>query len=216
MKSRALRVSGLPELQGRARACRRPTRRARDPGGMPVVPPVRHVVSDHRRDSAVRPAAAPTRPALAGNGTGSRPSSSTRSAGWTSPSGCSRPRTGWQCRRLSTGASCSTPASAPDGSRRSSRDYGGEVVGIDLTTAVDAAYANIGRHPNVHLIQADIFAMPFGAGELRSRVLDRRVAPHARHARGVQAGRGTMVKEGGGLVGLPLSPLRRQPSCVER
>jgi SAM-dependent methyltransferase len=39
--------------------------------------------------------------------------------------------------------------------------FGGEVVGIDLTTAVDAAYANIGRLPNVHLLQADVFAMPF-------------------------------------------------------
>jgi SAM-dependent methyltransferase len=39
--------------------------------------------------------------------------------------------------------------------------FGGEVVGVDLTTAVDAAYANIGRLPNVHLFQADIFAMPF-------------------------------------------------------
>lgn len=38
---------------------------------------------------------------------------------------------------------------------------GGEAVGIDLTTAVDAAYINIGRHERVHLIQADIFAMPF-------------------------------------------------------
>ncbi|MBI4526151.1 MAG: methyltransferase domain-containing protein [Deltaproteobacteria bacterium] len=38
---------------------------------------------------------------------------------------------------------------------------GGEVVGIDLTDAIDAAYANIGDRDNVHLIQADIFAMPF-------------------------------------------------------
>lgn len=41
---------------------------------------------------------------------------------------------------------------------------GGEVVGIDLTTAVDAAYLNIGRRENVHLVQADIFAMPFRGG----------------------------------------------------
>jgi SAM-dependent methyltransferase/uncharacterized protein YbaR (Trm112 family) len=41
---------------------------------------------------------------------------------------------------------------------------GGEVVGVDLTTAIDAAFANIGRRPNVHLIQADIFAMPFRPG----------------------------------------------------
>jgi SAM-dependent methyltransferase len=38
---------------------------------------------------------------------------------------------------------------------------GGEVVGIDLTNAVDAAYANIGTREGVHLIQADIFALPF-------------------------------------------------------
>jgi SAM-dependent methyltransferase len=38
---------------------------------------------------------------------------------------------------------------------------GGEVVGVDLTDAVDAAWRNIGRRENVHLIQADIFALPF-------------------------------------------------------
>lgn len=38
---------------------------------------------------------------------------------------------------------------------------GAEVFGIDISTAVDAAYTNIGRLPNVHLVQADIFALPF-------------------------------------------------------
>jgi SAM-dependent methyltransferase len=38
---------------------------------------------------------------------------------------------------------------------------GAEVFGVDLTMAVDAAYRNIGTLPNVHLAQADIFAMPF-------------------------------------------------------
>ena len=38
---------------------------------------------------------------------------------------------------------------------------GAEVFGIDLTTAVDAAYRNIGQREGVHLIQADIFALPF-------------------------------------------------------
>jgi SAM-dependent methyltransferase len=38
---------------------------------------------------------------------------------------------------------------------------GAEVFGIDLTTAVDAAYRNIGQRAGVHLIQADIFALPF-------------------------------------------------------
>jgi SAM-dependent methyltransferase len=38
---------------------------------------------------------------------------------------------------------------------------GAEVFGVDLTTAVDAAYRNIGQRDGVHLIQADIFALPF-------------------------------------------------------
>jgi SAM-dependent methyltransferase len=41
---------------------------------------------------------------------------------------------------------------------------GAEVFGVDLTTAIDAAYENIGRRPNVHLAQADIFALPFRPG----------------------------------------------------
>jgi len=41
---------------------------------------------------------------------------------------------------------------------------GGEVFGVDLTSAVDAAYENIGRLENVHLAQADIFALPFKDG----------------------------------------------------
>ena len=42
-------------------------------------------------------------------------------------------------------------------------DKGGEVVGVDITHAVDAAFANIGRRPRVHLIQADLFHLPFRA-----------------------------------------------------
>jgi SAM-dependent methyltransferase len=38
---------------------------------------------------------------------------------------------------------------------------GAELVGIDLTRAVDAAYDNLGRLPRVHLVQADVFRMPF-------------------------------------------------------
>lgn len=39
--------------------------------------------------------------------------------------------------------------------------WGGEVVGIDLSFAVDAAYRNIGSRKNVHIVQADIFSLPF-------------------------------------------------------
>jgi SAM-dependent methyltransferase len=41
---------------------------------------------------------------------------------------------------------------------------GAEVFGVDLTIAVDAAFRNIGRRSNVHLFQADIFALPFRDG----------------------------------------------------
>jgi uncharacterized protein YbaR (Trm112 family) len=39
--------------------------------------------------------------------------------------------------------------------------WGAEVVGVDLTRAVDAAAQNLGAWPGVHLVQADIFALPF-------------------------------------------------------
>jgi SAM-dependent methyltransferase len=38
---------------------------------------------------------------------------------------------------------------------------GAEVFGVDLTSAVDAAYRNVGGLRNVHLAQADILALPF-------------------------------------------------------
>ena len=39
--------------------------------------------------------------------------------------------------------------------------WGATVIGIDLTSAVDAAYANIGARDEVNLVQADIFKLPF-------------------------------------------------------
>ena len=39
--------------------------------------------------------------------------------------------------------------------------WGAEVVGVDLTRAVDAAAENLRPWPAVHLVQADIFALPF-------------------------------------------------------
>jgi SAM-dependent methyltransferase len=43
-------------------------------------------------------------------------------------------------------------------------DSGCNVVGMDLSQAVDAAQTNLGSHPNVHLVQADIFKPPFKRG----------------------------------------------------
>lgn len=39
--------------------------------------------------------------------------------------------------------------------------WGATVVGIDLTSAVDAAHGNLRGRSNVHLAQADIFKLPF-------------------------------------------------------
>ena len=38
---------------------------------------------------------------------------------------------------------------------------GGEVIGLDLSYAIDAAFTNMGRRPGMHFVQADIFKMPF-------------------------------------------------------
>ncbi|HOX23372.1 MAG TPA: class I SAM-dependent methyltransferase, partial [Elusimicrobiales bacterium] len=40
----------------------------------------------------------------------------------------------------------------------------GEVVGADLSLAVDSAYDNVGKLPNVHIVQADIMRLPFKPG----------------------------------------------------
>ncbi|MFH1228583.1 MAG: methyltransferase domain-containing protein [Planctomycetota bacterium] len=39
--------------------------------------------------------------------------------------------------------------------------YGGEAVGFDLSLAVEAAFDNIGLKPGCHIIQADVFKLPF-------------------------------------------------------
>lgn len=39
--------------------------------------------------------------------------------------------------------------------------WGGKVIGVDLSFAVNAAYQNIGHRDNVHLIQADLHKLPF-------------------------------------------------------
>jgi 2-polyprenyl-3-methyl-5-hydroxy-6-metoxy-1,4-benzoquinol methylase len=41
---------------------------------------------------------------------------------------------------------------------------GANVVALDYSSAVDACLANLGQHPNVHLVQGDIYALPFARG----------------------------------------------------
>lgn len=42
--------------------------------------------------------------------------------------------------------------------------HGGEVIGIDLSYSIDVAQKNVGAFPKAHLIQADIFNLPFKEG----------------------------------------------------
>jgi len=76
---------------------------------------------------------------------------------------------------------------------------GGEVIGIDLTTAVDAAYANIGRRDRVHLVQADIFAMPFRE-EMFDLAYSIGVLHHSPDPRAAFVSVAATVKKGGGLA----------------
>ncbi|MFA4946619.1 MAG: methyltransferase domain-containing protein [Candidatus Micrarchaeia archaeon] len=39
--------------------------------------------------------------------------------------------------------------------------YGAEVVGVDLSEAVDAAQHNLAKQPHAHVVQADLFHLPF-------------------------------------------------------
>ncbi len=41
---------------------------------------------------------------------------------------------------------------------------GANVIGIDFSTAVDAAFANLHQYPNVTIVQADLFNLPFQQG----------------------------------------------------
>ncbi len=43
-------------------------------------------------------------------------------------------------------------------------DYGAEVVAVDLSYAVDSARENLRGRPGVHVIQADVFALPLKPG----------------------------------------------------
>jgi SAM-dependent methyltransferase/uncharacterized protein YbaR (Trm112 family) len=76
---------------------------------------------------------------------------------------------------------------------------GGEVFGIDLTEAVDAAYENIGERAGVHLAQADIFAMPFREGTF-DRAYSIGVLHHTPDPRAAFARVAASVKPGGSLA----------------
>lgn len=40
-------------------------------------------------------------------------------------------------------------------------NHGGNIFGVDFSYSIDAAFENFGKRKNVHLIQADVFELPF-------------------------------------------------------
>jgi len=76
---------------------------------------------------------------------------------------------------------------------------GAEVFGVDLSEAIDAAYANIGGLDNVHLVQADIFRMPFRDGTF-DLAYSMGVLHHTPDARGAFDKVAATVKQGGSLA----------------
>lgn len=76
---------------------------------------------------------------------------------------------------------------------------GGEVIGVDLTAAIDAAYGNLWERDSVHLVQADIFALPFRDGTF-DLAYSIGVLHHTPDPRAAFERVAAVVKKGGGLA----------------
>lgn len=77
--------------------------------------------------------------------------------------------------------------------------WGAEVVGVDLSFAVDAAFHNVGRRPNVHLVQADLFHLPFAPGVF-DRVYSLGVLHHTPDTRAAFRAVVPLLRDGGWLA----------------
>ena len=71
-----------------------------------------------------------------------------------------RAKTGWTVKDFRGALALDAGVGAGRFAEVASR-WGASVVGVDLTSAVDEAFANIGRREGVHLVQADLLALPF-------------------------------------------------------
>jgi SAM-dependent methyltransferase len=76
---------------------------------------------------------------------------------------------------------------------------GAEVVAIDYSTAVDATQRNLGTHPRLHVVQADIYALPF-APETFDLVYSLGVLQHTPDVRRAVTSLVPMLKRGGALT----------------
>ena len=74
-----------------------------------------------------------------------------------------------------------------------------DVLAVDLSSAVDAAYANLRALPNVHVIQADLFQLPIAAG-IVDVVFSIGVVHHTPDPRGAFMRLAGVLKPGGRLI----------------
>jgi SAM-dependent methyltransferase len=77
--------------------------------------------------------------------------------------------------------------------------HGGEIVGVDLSSAVNAAFASIGARPGVHIVQADIFSLPFRA-ETFDRIYSIGVLHHTPDTRRAFEALVPLLKAGGEIA----------------
>ena len=75
---------------------------------------------------------------------------------------------------------------------------GAKVVALDYSSAVDACFANLKHHPNLHVVQGDIYALPF-APEAFPFVYSLGVLQHTPDVAKAFAALPPMVQEGGSL-----------------
>jgi SAM-dependent methyltransferase len=76
---------------------------------------------------------------------------------------------------------------------------GAQVVALDYSAAVDACYENLRQYPGLHVVQADIYALPF-ARRTFSRVYSLGVLQHTPDAGAAFAALPPMVRDGGRLA----------------
>lgn len=75
---------------------------------------------------------------------------------------------------------------------------GANVVALDYSSAVDACHANLKHHPNLHVVQGDIYALPF-APETFDFVYSLGVLQHTPDVAAAFAALPPMVRPGGAL-----------------
>jgi SAM-dependent methyltransferase len=77
--------------------------------------------------------------------------------------------------------------------------WGAQVVGVDLSYAVEAAQRNVGERPNVSIIQADVFRLPFRPASFDA-IFSIGVLHHTRNTREAFLQLPPLVKDGGELA----------------